>query len=155
MTRSNLISIAFFAALMAVAPFLVGTGSYWITVFIFIGIYSIVTIGLSLLMGYAGQISLGHGAFFGLGAYASGLLTTQLHWNPWLAILAAMVITSIAALLVGAPTLRLSGHYLAMATLALGEIIVIFFTAEIDLTRRPFRFWWNSPFITLPFYLSG
>lgn len=126
--------------LAALFPFMVGVKSYWITVFIFVGIYSIVTIGLSLLMGYAGQISLGHGAFFGIGAYTSGLLTTLANWNPWLAIVASLVLTCIIAALIGYPTLRLRGHYLAMATLAFGEIIVIVFTAEVDLTGGPSGF---------------
>ncbi len=110
------------------------TDSYWITVFIIAGIYSIVAIGLSLLIGYAGQISLGHGAFFGLGAYTSGLLTTKLAVNPWLALGIALLFTASVALLIGIPTLRLSGHYLAMATLAIGEIIAITATAEVELT---------------------
>lgn len=121
-------------------PFCVGVKSYWITVFIFVGIYSIVTIGLSLLLGYAGQISLGHGAFFGIGAYASGLLTTFSHWNPWLSMGAALLLTCLIAALIGYPTLRLRGHYLAMATLAFGEIVVITFTAEVGLTGGPSGF---------------
>ncbi|MBZ0258185.1 branched-chain amino acid ABC transporter permease, partial [bacterium] len=87
------IPLFFLIIAAGVLPFCVGVKSYWITVFIFVGIYSIVTIGLSLLLGYAGQISLGHGAFFGIGAYASGLLTTLAHWNPWLAMGAALLLT--------------------------------------------------------------
>ncbi|MBN2328646.1 MAG: branched-chain amino acid ABC transporter permease [Candidatus Omnitrophica bacterium] len=139
MKRDHL-SLIVFILLFCAFPFLVGVKSYWITVFIFAGIYSLITIGLSLLMGYAGQISLGHAAFFGMGAYTSGLLTTLLNWNPWLALLAALLLTSSAALLIGIPTLRLSGHYLAMATLALGEILVIFFKAEVELTGGPSGF---------------
>ncbi len=126
--------------LAALFPFMVGVESYWITVFIFVGIYTIVTIGLSLLMGYAGQISLGHGAFFGIGAYTSGLLTTLGSWNPWLAIIASLALSCFIAALIGYPTLRLRGHYLAMATLAFGEIVVIVFTAEVDLTGGPSGF---------------
>ena len=140
MERKNILSILAFVLLFSLFPLWVGAKSYWITVFVFAGIYSLIAIGLSLLMGYAGQISLGHGAFFGLGAYASGLLTTQLGWNPWLAMLGAMALTSLVALAVGVPALRLSGHYLAMATLALGEILVIIFTAEVELTGGPAGF---------------
>jgi branched-chain amino acid transport system permease protein len=97
--------------------------SYALSTLILIGILTIVTIGLCLLMGYAGQISLGHGAFYGLGAYGSAILTTRLGWSPWLAVPAAAGITALAALLFGLPTFRLRGHYLAMGTLALGFIV--------------------------------
>lgn len=102
-----------------------------------IGILTIVVVGLNLLMGYAGQISLGQAGFYALGAYASGILTTlaQRHgilpgiadawWWPWLAIVAGMILTGGFAYLVGRPILRLKGNYLAMATLGLGFIINI------------------------------
>ncbi len=140
MGRNNYILLICLIALIASIPFIIGTDSYWISVLVMAGIYSIVTIGLSLLIGYAGQISLGHGAFFGLGAYTSGLLTTMLPINPWIAMVIAMIFTALVALVIGIPTLRLSGHYLAMATLAIGEIIAIIATAEVDLTGGPSGF---------------
>ncbi|MBD3265756.1 branched-chain amino acid ABC transporter permease [bacterium] len=127
----NYISLLIFLAVLIGLPLYLGTDSYWLSIFIIMGIYSLITIGLSLLMGYAGQISLGHGAFFGLGAYISGLLCMHLQWNPWITIVTAMLITAGVAFLIGMPCLRLSGHYLAMATLAFGEIVVITFTADI------------------------
>jgi branched-chain amino acid transport system permease protein len=102
-----------------------------------IGILTIVVVGLNLLMGYAGQVSLGQAGFYALGAYASGILTTLVArheiligvadswWWPWLAILAGMILTGLFAYLVGKPILRLKGNYLAMATLGLGFIINI------------------------------
>jgi len=96
---------------------------YALSTLVLIGIYSIVTIGLCLLMGYAGQISLGQAAFFGLGAYASAILTVRLHWSPWLALPAAALLTGLIALLFGLPMFRLRGHYLAMGTLAFGFIV--------------------------------
>ncbi len=140
MERNHLYSLAIFVLIFTVFPFLLEKNSYWITIFIFVGIYSLVALGLCLLMGYAGQISLGQGAFFGLGAYTSGLLTTQMNWNPWFALLIALIGTSLIALVIGIPVLRLSGHYLAMATLAMGEIIGIAFMAEVDLTGGPSGF---------------
>jgi len=113
---------------------------YYIGVLVFVGIYALITICLSLLLGYAGQISLGHAAFFGIGAYASGLLTTRVHMSPWLALVCAMVITGVMAYLIGKPVLKLRGHYLAMATLGFGEIVYIFFTAEVGLTGGPSGF---------------
>ncbi len=140
MTRDNLYRWFGFVGFLILLPLLMQMGwmnSYWLSVFVFIGIYCLITIGLSLLMGYAGQISLGHGAFFGLGAYTSAILTTHLGVNSWLAIVAAIGLTSLVALVIGIPSLRLHGHYLAMATLAIGEILVIIFTAEGDLTGGP------------------
>lgn len=99
------------------------TKNYYFTVCIIIGIYSILVIGLNLLMGYAGQVSLGHAAFFALGAYFSGVLTAKYGWNPWPAAGVAIAATSLVAMLIGIPTLKLEGHYLAMATLGIGVII--------------------------------
>jgi len=106
-------------------------------IMIFAGIYCLITIGLSLLMGYAGQISLGHAAFFGIGAYVSAILTTRYGLNPWLCMALGVVVTSIVAFLVGAPSLKLKGHYLAMATLAFGIIVFIIFNEEIEWTGGP------------------
>ena len=104
-----------------------------------IGILTIVLVGLNLLMGYAGQISLGQAAFYGIGAYVSAIMTTlatrhgvlpgisQSWWWPWLAIVVGMVITGGFAYLIGKPILRLRGNYLAMATLGLGIIMYILF----------------------------
>ncbi|NOY13247.1 MAG: branched-chain amino acid ABC transporter permease [Deltaproteobacteria bacterium] len=88
-----------------------------------IAIYAIVVLGLNLFIGYAGQISLGHAAFFGLGAYGSAIATVDFALNPWLAMLVVAVLVALVALLVGIPVLRLSGHYLAMATLGLNFVV--------------------------------
>ncbi len=140
MGRQNLKALLTLTILIAAGPWVIGIHSYWINVFVFVGLHALIAIGLSLLMGYAGQISLGHGGYFGLGAYISGLLSTLLHWNPWLAVASAMALTALAAVLIGIPSLRLRGHYLAMATLAFGEIVVITFNAEVDLTGGPSGF---------------
>ena len=139
MIKSNYIALLIMAVLLALLPLAI-TNVYYLGILVFVGIYSIITIGLSLLMGYAGQISLGHAAFFGLGAYASGLLTTRLGFPPvWAALLAA-VFTGLVALLIGIPTLRLKGHYLAMATLGFGQIIYIVFNSWVDMTGGPSGF---------------
>jgi branched-chain amino acid transport system permease protein len=98
---------------------------------------AILAVGLNLLMGYAGQISLGHAAFFGLGAYSSAIFTTRYDWNPWLAMAAGIVITGALAFLVARPILRLKGHYLAMATLGLGIIVQIVLVQAEGLTGGP------------------
>jgi branched-chain amino acid transport system permease protein len=111
-----------------------------------IGILTIVLVGLNLLMGYAGQISLGQAAFYGIGAYASAIMTTlasrhgvlpgisKSWWWPWLAMVIGMVITGGFAYLIGKPILRLRGNYLAMATLGLGIIMYILFREGEDFT---------------------
>lgn len=99
----------------------------YIDIMVFVGIFSLITIGLSLLFGYAGQISLGQAAFFGIGAYTSGIMTAKFNLDPWLAFFVAILITMSVAYLVGIPSLKLIGPYLAMATLAIGIIFYIVF----------------------------
>jgi branched-chain amino acid transport system permease protein len=110
---------------------------YYFTLLNFIGINTLLVVGLNLLLGYAGQISLGHAAFFGLGAYASGILTATCGVNPWLALLAGLVISGAAALLIGIPALKLRGYYLAMATLGFGIIVYIVLNEAQPLTGGP------------------
>jgi branched-chain amino acid transport system permease protein len=106
-------------------------------IMVFAGIYCLITIGLSLLMGYAGQISIGHAAFFGIGAYISGILTTNYGMNPWVCMGIGMAVAAVVAVVVGAPSLKLRGHYLAMATLAFGIIVFIIFNEETQWTGGP------------------
>lgn len=130
------LAIAGFAALMAVLR-LTLEGNYYFTLLNLIGLHAMVVVGLNLLMGYAGQISLGHAAFFGLGAYTSGILTTTYQVNPLLALLAGLLVTGLVALAVGIPALKLKGYYLGMATLGFG-IIVVIILRELDwLTGGP------------------
>jgi len=85
--------------------------------------YTMVAVGLCLLMGYAGQVSLGHGGFFAIGGYSAAVLATA-GFASWVSLPAAVLITGTVALLIGIPVLRLRGHYLAMATLAFGIIVL-------------------------------
>ena len=111
--------------------------SHYLDIMVYVGIYSIITVALCLLMGYAGQISLGHAAFFGLGAYVSGVLTTEYGLNPWPCILIGMGASTVIALIVGAPSLKLRGHYLAMGTLGFCIIVTIVFNENVDVTGGP------------------
>ena len=111
--------------------------SFYYDVVIRVAINAVVAIGLNLLIGYTGQISLGHAGFFGLGAYASAILTSRYGWPPALALAAAASGMAALALLVARPVLRLKGHYLAMATLGLGIIVMIVLTNESALTGGP------------------
>lgn len=139
MGRQNHIALAIFVLSLIALP-LILRNAYYIGVLVFIGIYCLITLGLSLLMGYAGQISLGHAAFFAIGAYTSGLLTTKGDLSPWLSMPIAILLALLIAFLIGMPTLRLRGHYLAMATLGFGEIVYIFLNASIDFTGGPSGF---------------
>lgn len=110
---------------------------YYYTLLNFIGIHTLLVVGLNLLLGYAGQISLGHAAFFGLGAYTSGILTATCGVNPWLALVAGLAVSGTAAFLIGIPALKLRGYYLAMATLGFGIIVYIILNEAQGLTGGP------------------
>ncbi|MGC9519458.1 MAG: branched-chain amino acid ABC transporter permease [Desulfuromonadaceae bacterium] len=102
---------------------LVQTNPYTLGISNLVAIYAIVVLGLNLFIGYAGQISLGHAAFFGLGAYGSAISTVTFEINPWVAMLGVGAMVAVFAMLLAIPTLRLSGHYLAMATLGFNIVI--------------------------------
>jgi branched-chain amino acid transport system permease protein len=110
----------------------------------------ILVASLNLLMGYGGQISLSHAGFFGLGAYASGILNVKLGVTPWLGLPAAALITAAAAWVIGLPALRLRGHYLSMATLGWNAILVVLFNQLVNLTGGP-----NGLLGVQPFALPG
>lgn len=140
MLRIAKLPIAIFAVLIIIFPWVareISAISHYTDIMVFAGIYCLITIGLSLLMGYSGQISIGHAAFFGIGAYISAILTVRYGLNPWLCMFVGMIIAAVVAILVGAPSLKLKGHYLAMATLAFGIIIYIIFNEEIEWTGGP------------------
>lgn len=140
MLRIAKLPIAIFSLLIIIFPWVareISAISHYTDIMVFAGIYCLITIGLSLLMGYAGQISIGHAAFFGIGAYISAILTVRYGLNPWLCMFVGMTIAAVVAILVGAPSLKLRGHYLAMATLAFGIIIYIIFNEEIEWTGGP------------------
>jgi len=100
----------------------------------------VVVIGLNLLIGYAGQISLGHAAFFGLGAYLSGILTTTYGFPVGPTMILAVLITGTVAYVIGIPTLKLEGHYLVMATLGFNIIVYIMMIQLDRVTGGPSGF---------------
>lgn len=132
MKNSSLLGVVAVAALLVAFP-LLGPSPYAYDIAIRIAMSSVVVIGLNLLFGYTGQISIGHAAFFGLGAYASAILTTR-GWPAPLALLAGAAAAGVVAAVVSRPVLKLSGHHLAMATLALGLIFATIFTNEVEWT---------------------
>ncbi|MDY6989492.1 MAG: branched-chain amino acid ABC transporter permease [Thermodesulfobacteriota bacterium] len=138
--NKGLVHLGGFALGLLLFPFVAQRISFiehYLDVMVFVGIYSIVAMGLCLLMGYAGQISLGHASFFGLGAYISGVITVKYGVNPWLCMLLGMVVSAVVATIIGGPSLRLRGHYLAMATLAFCIIVTVVFNESIPWTGGP------------------
>jgi branched-chain amino acid transport system permease protein len=125
-----------FAVLLALLPFAIPNG-FVQDIVNRIAINAIAVLGLNLVMGYAGQVSLGHAAFFGIGAYLSGVLPAQYGWPPLAALGAGLAASGGLAFAVGRPILRLKGHYLAMATLGLGIIASIVITNESQWTGGP------------------
>ena len=111
--------------------------TYAISLMVIVALQVIVTAGLTLLLGFAGQVSLAQAAFYALGAYGSMIATVRLGWNAWLGLLAAAVASGLVAYLVGGPTLRLHGHYLALATLGFGIIVNIVLVQETEITGGP------------------
>lgn len=136
MAQRDYFGLIIVAVIVTLIPRLI-ENEYYIGILVFTALNCLTCMGLCLLMGYAGQISLGHSAFYGIGAYATGILTVTLAWSPWIAMGAGACFTALVAVVVGVPSLRLKGHYLAMATLGFGAIVHIVFVAAVDLTGGP------------------
>lgn len=116
-------------------PFLV-TDAYILHILITVLIYIVLALSLNLITGYTGQFSLGHVAFYGLGAYVAALMMTS-GINFWTSTLVAAAVCGIFGLLLGIPTLRLRGDYLAIVTLGFGEIFRLVLVNWVDVTRGP------------------
>lgn len=114
-----------FLALLAVAP--LGLPEFYVTLLNYVGLYALVAVGLVLLTGVGGLTSFGQAAFVGLGAYATGYLTTAWAVSPWLTLLAGLGLTAAVAYVLGFLTLRLSGHYLPLGTIAWGISLYFLF----------------------------
>ncbi len=131
--------LSLFLLAIILIPLLV-RNKYHIIVMNIIGLNTIVVLGLNLLVGFAGQISLGHAAFYGMGAYISAILTTTYGFPPWPAMVVAMIATGAVAYLVGYPSLKLREHYLVMATLGFSIIAYIFMVELDNITGGPSGF---------------
>ncbi|MDQ2927326.1 MAG: branched-chain amino acid ABC transporter ATP-binding protein/permease [Pseudomonadota bacterium] len=115
------IALALFVIALALVPLLTpASNEFWITQANYIGLYTLVVIGLVLLTGIAGLISFGQAAFVGMGAYTAAYLTLTYGISPWLTVWIGLAVTGVAALVLGWITLRMSGHYLPLATIAWG-----------------------------------
>ncbi|MDC6129025.1 ATP-binding cassette domain-containing protein, partial [Burkholderia gladioli] len=126
-----------FAIVLFALPVLPGVlriPEYWVTLLNYIGLYSIVAIGLVLLTGVGGMTSFGQAAFVGIGAYATALLSTG-GLSPWLGLIAGVIVTAVVALVLGAVTMRLSGHFLPLGTIAWGLALFYLF-GNLDLLGK-------------------
>jgi branched-chain amino acid transport system permease protein len=124
MKKEDFSAFIVFIFLIILFPVFSG-GAYTLTVGIFSGINALVAIGLCILMGYAGQVSLGQAGFYGIGAYVSSVLSLYLGLPIVVSVILAMGVAAVAAMMLAVPALRLKGHYLAVATLGFGEIIYV------------------------------
>lgn len=128
LTKKNMISLIVVLLIYFTVVLLSNMGivdSYIQLNIVIIGINIILAVSLNLITGFTGQFSLGHAAFMSIGAYASGILTAKLGYPFIVGIAGAALIASLAGIIIGIPTLRLKGDYLAIATLGFGEIIKI------------------------------
>ena len=124
MKQKDILYFITLALIVVLIPVFVES-KYYLIVLNVIGLNTIVVIGLNLLIGFAGQISLGHAAFYGMGSYFSGILTVNYGFSLWPAMLIGILATGAIAYLVGYPALKLRGHYLVMATLGFSIIVYI------------------------------
>src|SRR6056300_432301 len=119
-TNNKVISIIGGLVILLFALPLVGLNSFYLHLFIMIFMHAVMAQSWNVIAGFSGQISLGHGAFFGIGAYATSYFYMEYGITPWISIFFGMFISGVFAVLIGIPMLRLSGHYFAIATLLIG-----------------------------------
>ncbi|HEY9119882.1 MAG TPA: branched-chain amino acid ABC transporter permease [Marinobacter sp.] len=134
--QSRLRGMVILALILIILPVFLSNPFHYELV-IQMAIIAATVVGLNLLVGFAGQISLGHAGFFGLGAYFSGIATGTYGWSSVPALVVGAIAVGIIAWVVGRPILRLKGHYLSMATLAVGFIIAIILNNERAITGGP------------------
>jgi branched-chain amino acid transport system permease protein len=145
--RRHPLAIGFFGA-AALTPLVIHDG-FFLDSLILILMWGAVSGAWNVAGGYAGQVSLGHSAFFGIGAYSAALVATRLHASPWLGMLAGAVVATAAGLVIGYLSNRLKGPYFALATIAFSQVLLIVasrwraFTAGSEGVPVPFRpgFW--------------
>ena len=126
-----------FLALIALTLPLWLPSAYHLHVAIMAGIFGVLALSLNLLLGYTGQLSLGHAAFFGIGAYTSALLTLTLEWSFWPALAAAIALAGAAGWFIGRLSLKLRGAYFVLVTISFAGVISLVSVNWIELTNGP------------------
>lgn len=134
--RHRYVSLVVLAVVIALLPLLFPS-SYYYRVAALVWVSALAAIGLNILMGKAGQVSLGHAGFFGIGAYAVAIGPTHFGVPSFASLLIGALLSAVLAYLVGRPILRLKGHYLAIATLGLGVLVALAITTESRWTGGP------------------
>ena len=125
---------ALFFVVLASMPLWI-TDGYVLQLIFRVVIFAVLGMAWNFIGGYAGQLSLGHVAYFGIGAYAMTLSTERIGWNPWLGVILGAVLAAMAALLIGSITFRLRGPYFALSTIAAAEIIRVLVQNQDELTH--------------------
>lgn len=133
MYNRRVTGILLLTLILLIVPVVISS-AYVMSTLIMIGLFSIICTGMNILMGYAGQISIGHAAFYGIGAYSSAYVTATLGLPAWLGIVVGALLAAFIAYLMGKPTLKLTGHFLALATLGFGVIVFILFKQMKSIT---------------------
>ncbi len=110
---------------------------YHMHTLIMAGIFAVLALSLNLLLGYTGQLSLGHAAFFGIGAYASGLLTVKLEWSPWIGLLVAVALPALAGWMIGRLALKIRGAYFVLLTISFAGVVSLVSVNWMELTNGP------------------
>ena len=123
-------------AVAIAAPYLVWN-PYHLHTLIMAGIFAVLALSLNLLLGYTGQLSLGHAAFFGIGAYATALVSVKLEMSPWLGMLAAIVLPGLAGWGIGRLALKLRGAYFVLLTISFAGVVSLVSVNWMDLTNGP------------------
>ena len=131
-------------AVLVFCPFFI-TSPYYLHLLITIAIYSIVVLGLDIVFGYTGEVSIGHSALFGIGAYTAGVLLLQLGIGFWPSLIAGPIVAALFGALLALPALQVTGPYLAMVTLAFGTIVQILINEMDFLTAGPLGIKLNTP----------
>ena len=144
MNKSNSFWIVLCFALAVAVP-VITPNPYYIHLVETIMIYSILLFGLDIVVGYTGQVSLGHAGLFGIGAYTTGVLLTKLGLSFWLAVPFSVLVTALFGAILAMPALKVSGPYLAMVTLAFGTIIQILINEMTFVTEGPMGIKLNKP----------
>ena len=144
MNKSNSFWIVLCFALAVAVP-VITPNPYYIHLVETIMIYSILLFGLDIVVGYTGQVSLGHAGLFGIGAYTTGVLLTKLGLSFWLAVPFSILVTAFFGAILAMPALKVSGPYLAMVTLAFGTIIQILINEMTFVTEGPMGIKLNKP----------
>jgi branched-chain amino acid transport system permease protein len=149
----------------AILPFITGAtlGNGWVRILDFALLYAMLALGLNIVVGYAGLLDLGYIAFYAIGAYVYALLASpqfDLHWSPFIILPIGAIVAGLFGAILGAPTLRLRGDYLAIVTLGFGEIVRLFLNnldRPINITNGPQGISLIDPIISLeaPLQLFG